>query len=360
MEKLAIHQIVAGFVEGDAISNLALRLQAIFRGWGCESEIFCPLRHIDPKMRDRARDLGAHRPQSRPGNIVLFHFSIGSETVDYFRGLPDRKMLIYHNITPGRYFHSIYDERELLLNQGRRELASLAGVPELALADSAFNAGELEEAGFGNVKVMPIILDAERLKCPPEGGILRRYRDGAKNILFVGRVVPNKRFEDLIKALYAYRSFVRGTARLLIVGSYLGLERYLALLKNLARELKLDDVLFTNHVRQDQLVAYYRVADLFLCMSEHEGFCIPLLESMYFDVPILAYRAAAVAETLGGTGVLVGEKDFRRIAEMMDLLLSDAPLREQVIGRQRERLKEFDPERLERRLRGYMAPWLPH
>lgn len=358
MPDIAIHQIVAGFVEGDAISNHALALQAIFRSWGYASEIFCPLRHIFPKMRARARDLAAHRAAARPGDLVIFHFSIGSETVDYFRELPAPRALVYHNITPGHYFHALYDERELLLDRGRRELASLAALPDLCLADSAFNAEELLAAGFKNVEVMPIIVDDALSRERPDEKFLRRWRDGLKNILFVGRVVPNKRYEDLLKAFHAYRRFIRPDARLLLVGSYIGLERYLALLKNLARELGLDNVLFTNHVRQDQLVGFYRVADLFLCASEHEGFCIPLLEAMAAGVPILAYAAGAVPETLGGSGVLYRRKDYPRIAEMMALLLANEPLRASVVARQRARLAAFDPDLLERRLKGYLARWI--
>ena len=358
MARRAIHQIVAGFVEGDAISNHALALQKIFRAWGHGSEIFCPLRHISPRMRGRARDLAAHRAEARPGDLTLFHFSIGSETVDYFRALPAPRVLVYHNITPGRWFHALYDERERILDRGRGELAGLAALPDLCLADSAFNAEELVAAGFRHVEVMPIIVGDPLARERPDEKFLRRWRDGLKNILFVGRVVPNKRFEDLLKAFAAYRRFVGRDARLLLVGSYMGLERYLALLKNLARELGLDNVLFTNHVRADQLAGFYRVADLFLCASEHEGFCIPLLEAMAADVPVLAYAAGAVPETLGGSGVLYREKDYPRIAEMMALLLADGPLRRGVVARQRARLAAFDPGLLERRLKGHLARWL--
>lgn len=358
MHKPAIHQIVAGFVEGDAISNYALALQEIFRGWGCDSEIFCPRRHIAPKMSGRAKEIGQHQSVSRKDNVVIFHFSIGSETVEYFKRIPDKKVLVYHNITPGRYYRSVYDGRELILTQGRNGLKTLAAVPDLSLADSSFNAGELVEAGYNNVRVMPIILNMDHLNCPPDKSIVNRYRDGVKNVLFVGRVVPNKRFEDLIKACHAYRLFLGREVRLLLVGSHIGLERYLALLRNMVRELKIENVLFTGHVRLDQLTAYYRVADLFLCMSEHEGFCIPLLEAMRFGVPILAYNAGAVPETLGGSGALVYEKDFPRIAELMDLVLNDAAVREGIIRRQKERLKDFDPDDLARKLKGYLAPWL--
>ena len=358
MHKPAIHQIVAGFVEGDAISNYAITLRETFRGWGCDSEIFCPRRHIAPKMSGRAKEIGQHQLVSRKGNVVIFHFSIGSETIDYFKRIPDKKVLVYHNITPGRYYRSVYDGRELILTQGRNELKALASIPDLSLADSSFNASELTEAGFSNVNVMPIILNMDHLNCPPDKSIINRYRDGVKNVLFVGRIVPNKRFEDLIKACHAYRLFLNREVRLLLVGSYIGLERYLALLRNMVRELKLENVLFTGHIRLDQLTAYYRVADLFLCMSEHEGFCIPLLEAMQFGGPILAYDAGAVPETLGGSGALVHDKDFPRIAELMDLLLNDSTVREGVIQRQRERLKDFDPALLEKKMKGYLAPWL--
>lgn len=357
--KPEIHQIVCGFQKGDAISTNAVRLQNIFRAWGYESEIFCPLRHIAPPLRDQAKDIGEHRSRSRSGNIVLYHFSIGSETVGYFKGLPDRKVLVYHNITPGHFYRGLYDERSMLLDQGRVALKELAPVPELSLADSGYNAAELEEAGYRNVKVLPIILDFAHLDRHTDETVIKRYSGDIRNILFVGRIVPNKRYEHLIMAFHAYRQFIGKPARLLLVGSYIQMERYLAYLHNLVHELKLKDVIFTGHMIQDRLVAHFRVADLFLSMSEHEGFCIPLLEAMHFSVPVMAYAAAAVPETLGGSGILFREKDYRRIAEMMDLVLDDRKIRSRVIARQNERLTTFDPVSLEKKLRGYLAQWLP-
>lgn len=356
--KPEIHQIVCGFQRGDAISTNALRLQKIFHAWGYESEIFCPLRHITPTLRSQAMDIGEHRSRSRPENIILYHFSIGSETVGYFKGLPDRKVLVYHNITPGYFYRSLYDERAMLLEQGRRALRELAPVPELSLADSMYNASELHEAGYRNVRVLPIILDFDHLDKRTDETVIKRYSGNVKNILFVGRIVPNKRYEHLIEAFHAYKRFINKPARLLLVGSYIEMERYLSYLHNVVHELRLDDVIFTGHMVQDRLVAHFRVADLFLSMSEHEGFCIPLLEAMHFSVPVMAYAAAAVPETLGGSGVLFHEKNYFKIAEMMDLMLNDQSLREHVIARQRERLAVFNPESLERKLKGYLSQWL--
>lgn len=180
--------------------------------------------------------------------------------------------------------------------------------------------------------------------------MLKRWQDGI-NVLFVGRVSPNKRFEDLILTFYYLKRLVRPDARLLLVGSARGMEPYLEFLQALVERLDLSDVIFTGHVSTAQLVAYYRCASIYLSMSEHEGFGMPLLESMHFGVPIVAYKMSAVPETLGGSGILVKGKEYAAVAELIGLLAEDGDLRARITERQRGRLQDFLPEKVEEHLR---------
>ncbi|MFH0954081.1 MAG: glycosyltransferase [Verrucomicrobiota bacterium] len=354
----AIHQLVAGFSNGDAISNEARVLRGIFRKWGFESEIFSEPRRILPELRGEAKDAAAYRAAAKPDDVVLLHLSIGSVVNDLFAQLPCRKVIKYHNITPAEFFRGLQEEIASQLLRGRDQAKRLASQAQVVMAVSKFNAGELEQWGYKDVRVLPLLLDLSRLRDRPHRGTLKRYGDGLTNILFVGRCVPNKRFEDLLAAFHYFQKYVEPASRFLHVGSFAGTERYYALLLTRARDLQLQHVEFAGSLRQDELNACYRSASLFLSMSEHEGFCIPLIESMVHDVPILAYAAAAVPETLDGAGVLFHEKRYDLVAEMMGRLVRDQALRNAVIRGQRERLARFEKRDLEGELRACLAPLL--
>ena len=162
----------------------------------------------------------------------------------------------------------------------------------------------------------------------------------------------------IIKVFYFYQKTLNPRSRLFLVGSHSGQEKYLSYLRALVRELDLRDVVFTGHVNQKKLLAYYRIADAFLCMSEHEGFLIPVLESMHFGIPVIAYDAGAVRGTLGGASILVTEKKFEEIAELVGLVIEDADLREKIVECQTRRLADFQRPVVEKRLREYLAPFL--
>ena len=345
-KSLGIHQWLPGFTSGDAISNYAIGLQEIIRSWGYRSEIFSPGRHVSPKVRNLCYDWERYKDYSDPLNTVIYHFSIGSPMSAGFRAIEDKKVLIYHNITPDKYFRAINAEKALVLYQGREELQALYDVPRLALADSEYNRMELEQWGYRNSAVLPPLLNFNGLKAKPDRKILNQYSGDLLNILFVGRIAPNKKIEDVIKVFYYYKNLVNGKSRLFIVGSFVGMEKYCSYLRAMVLELGLSNVIFTGHVTTPELAAYYRIADLFLCMSEHEGFGIPLVESMYYGVPVIAYRAAAVPYTMGDSGVLVAEKDFPAIAELIDIILTRDNIRKKIIEKQKIRLKDFSRQKI--------------
>ena len=354
----AIHQFSAGFSNGDAITNEVRALRGIFQSWGCESDIFSELKRILPELRKETRDIATAAQSIRPEDAVLLHLSIGSPVNEAFRQLRCRKALLYHNITPPEYFRGFQEQIATQLAQGRAQVKALAGVAEVNLADSAFNAAELRALGYGAVGVLPLVLDFARLRSGLSHARLRKYADGLVNILFVGRGAPNKSIDDVLAAFYYFQKYVEPQSRLIHVGSYTGLETYQSLIQTRVHEWQLANVELTGTLPQAELNACYRSARVFLSLSEHEGFCIPLIESMVHDVPVLAYAAGAVPETLDGAGVLIKEKRFDLIAEMLGRLARDQPLRDSVLAGQRARLARYEQRALAAELRQHLAPLL--
>jgi glycosyltransferase involved in cell wall biosynthesis len=285
-------------------------------------------------MVHEARPLWRYGEVSGAQTVCLFHFSIGSAAGRMAWHAPDRLVSIYHNITPGEWFLGFHSHLAGLCYHGRRELQAFAPRTELALGDSEYNRRELEAAGYQRTGVLPIVLDLRSYQGPASPVVRQLYRDGRTNFLFVGRVIPNKRIEDVIRVFALYQRRVDPRARLLLVGDYRGHERYYGRLRELVQALGARRVVFTGHVEQDDLLAYYRVADLFLCLSEHEGYCVPLVEAMELGVPVVAYATGAVPETLRGGGVLLREKQPEVVVELLHRLLSDGRLRGTVLGTQ--------------------------
>ncbi len=354
----AIHQMVAGFSKGDAISNEAIVLRNLFRSWGRESRIFTEPRHTHPDLRAESEDARTAASVCGKNDVVLLHLSIGSDVNDLFRALPCRKAILYHNITPSSYFEGMMDDVAAPLRRGREQAAALKDTADVVMAVSEFNARELREMGYRNVRVFPLMLDLSQLRGAADPVWMDQYDDGLVNVLFVGRCVPNKRIEDVLQAFYFFQTYVQPNSRFIHAGSFVGLEKYHALLLAMSSNLGLWNVHYPGAIAQDQLNALYRRAHVFLCMSEHEGFCIPLIESMIHRVPVLAYAAGAVPETLDGAGVLFREKRFDAVAEMMGRLTKDASFRAGVLRGQDERLARFTSRNLEQELKQHLATLL--
>ncbi len=352
----AAHQLVANFDEGNAIGNHILALRGLLRRWGYASDVYA--HHRSPGLQGEACEYTRYRDVSAPENVVLFHFSLATEIAEFFAGLPDRKVLVYHNITPAEYFIGVNERVAKRCWRGRFELSRLAAVADLALGDSEFNRRELEAAGFRRTDVLPILVDWTIYDLAPVRSLEAAYGRGT-NLLYVGRLAPNKRVEDLIKIYYFYRRLDPGS-RLLLVGSAVDMEVYLAACQKLAADLGvLDGVVFAGLVPQADLCTYYRLASVYLSMSEHEGFCVPLLEAMHFGVPVVAYASTGVPDTLGGAGLLVADRDFPAIAELVRRVVTEPALREALVTRQRRRLQAFDPALIGARLRGHLTDLAP-
>jgi glycosyltransferase involved in cell wall biosynthesis len=340
----AIHQLSVSAAYGDAIGGEIFTVRDALRDAGYESDVFVEL--VDARMAGEVRPYQEYREVSHPDNVVLLHFSLGSKVSALAREIDDRMVLIYHNITPAEWFapYALGIARDC--QRGRLELAALAGRAALALGDSEYNRQELEELGFAPTGVLPLIVDLARLDGPADPLVLDRFDDGRTNLLFVGRCVPNKRIEDLLRAYAYYRRCIDHRSRLIVVGEYRSFVLYFDALQALAGELGLDDVHFTGHVSQAELNAYYRVADCFVCASEHEGFCVPVFEAMYRGLPVVAYSAAAIPYSTGRGVLLLSDKDPALFAETVHQVLTDAGLRERLLARQRRALESLDRDRL--------------
>jgi len=356
---MEINQILPTFHAGDAIGDEARELQTLFLSHGFKSAIYAL--ETDPGLESEIRPFARLKGDYNRDSITVYHFGLPSEITDIFSGLPGKKVIIYHNITPAVFFHGFSKEMVHIANEGRRQLRILAVCTDLALADSSFNRDELDACGFRRTAVLPLLLDFSRYAEKPTGSLSRMLaQDESDKILFVGRVYPNKKIEDLVKTFYYYKRFVNPAARLIIAGKCGGLPGYFYPLLAMTRELALssEEVIFTGHVAFPDLLALYRHADLFLSMSEHEGFCVPLLESMYFGLPILAYKAGAMAETLGGGGVLFHRKEPAEIAELAYMLMHDRHLRSSLHAAQKKRLEAFTQEKIEALLWGHLEELL--
>jgi glycosyltransferase involved in cell wall biosynthesis len=340
----AIHQLSVSAAYGDAIGGEIFTVRDALRDAGYASDVFVEL--VDARMASEVRPYQEYREVSSPDNVVLLHFSLGSKVSALAREIDDKLVLIYHNITPAEWFapYALGIAREC--QRGRVELATLAERATLALGDSEYNRRELEELGFADTGVLPLIIDLSRLDEPADPMVLERFADGRTNLLFVGRCVPNKRIEDLLRTFAYYRRFIDHRARLIIVGEYRSFVLYFDALQALAGELGLDEVYFTGHVSQAELNAYYRVADCFVCASEHEGFCVPIFEAMYRDLPVVAYSAAAIPYSTGRGILLTDDKDPAMLAEAVHQVLTDDSLRTALLRRQRQSLAALDRERL--------------
>ncbi len=324
-----VHQVLATLGYGDAIGNEVLGIQRVLRAAGFASDIF--VETADPRLEDLTRDFRDLVRVSHPDNILIHHFSIGSKASRVSYALPDRMVLVYHNITPPEYFVGVHT---LLVRQcyhGRRELGAYVGRCDLALGDSEFNRQELEELGFPSTGVLPVVPDFSHLDGPADDAIARAFDDEWTNILFVGRVIPNKRIDNLIRFFAAYKRRYNPRARLLIVGSYGGFERYLMMLHHLVARLDVSDVHIVGHVSNAELTAYYDIADMFLCASAHEGFCVPLIEAFYKRIPVLALARTAVVATMDGAGVLYDNADPEEVAALLDLVAGDSGLQDRII-----------------------------
>ena len=346
---MIVNQGVPDAHRGDAIGDSARRVRTFLRELGHQADIYALT--VDGDLLGDVRRFDHH--SARAGDVTIFHYALPSVMTEAFRALPGGRVLQYHNVTPPHFFAGYDAGIFRLATIGREEIRQLVGHTDVALGDSDFNRRELEAFGFTNTGVFPIAVDFERIQASPRRPALEQVlSDGLLNFLFVGRIVPNKKIEDHIRLAEHYKRYVDSDYRFICVGKTDGVPRYYNAMRALAAEYRIpeDRFIFTGPVPDEDLVTYYRTADVYVSLSEHEGFCVPLLEAMAADVPVLAYASTAVPDTLGGAGVLFSPKDLEFAAELLGELAYNDDLRARVIARQRRRLADFGDERLRHEL----------
>jgi glycosyltransferase involved in cell wall biosynthesis len=327
-----VHQVLATLGYGDAIGNEVLGIQRALHAAGYESEII--VETADPRLEPLTTDYRDVVGEVGEDDLLVHHFSLGSRASRTAFALPARMALIYHNITPPEYFLGVHPQLVRQCFHGRRELLAYRSRCEIALGDSEFNRQELESLGFPRTDVLPVVPDFTHLDVAPDRRILETYDDERTNVLFVGRLIPNKRPDNVIRYFRAYQALYDRPARLLLAGSYGGFDNYRAELLALTVAIGAENVEILGQVTNAELTALYDVADLFLCASEHEGFCVPLIEAFYKRVPVLAFAATAVPATMDGGGVLYTSTDPRVVAGLMQGVLTLDAAEEEVLRRQ--------------------------
>lgn len=346
---MKIIQMLTNLNYGDAIGNDVLALHRTFQAMGHESVIMAATIH--ERLADEATPIAPERIDDRC--VVLMHKGAGDFISGMFASLRGKKVLVYHNITPPG-FYAPYDlVFAWNLWRGRRQVSRMADGIDEAWGDSRYNCEELVRLGVprSKVRVLPILMDFSKYDGIPDPQVAKALGEqkGAK-LLFVGRIAPNKKQQDVIKVFYEYRKRFDERAQLYLIGGWMGNEKYYAKLRGFIADLGIDGVHMPGHVSDEEMLAYFRGADAFVCMSEHEGFCVPLLEAMYCGVPVLAHAASAVTETMGNHDLLFAQKDYAAISQALHRALTDEAFRNLILRQQARNLARYASERTKARL----------
>jgi glycosyltransferase involved in cell wall biosynthesis len=354
-----VDQVIPSLASRDAIGVHTMNLMHALRAAGFESDVYYGT--CTPDLAPHAHPIAA-LGRARHDRVLLYQASIGSPIFDTFSTRPERKLVNYHNITPSELLAAWEPSVAFETSLGRAQLERLAPHCELAVAVSRFNEQELVDAGYRRTAVAPLLIDMTTSAAPPDQRLAAKLAAdkaaGGVDLLYVGKISPHKAPHDLVKMLSVYRRVYDPAARLRLVGSPLG-ERYAPALGAFVHELGLDeDVTVTGSVSPAELEAYWRAADVYVSASEHEGFGVPLVEAMAHEVPVVAYGAAAVPETVGDAGLVLSSKEPLRFAAAVARAAGDAVLRTRLIGAGRRRAEDLALGRSTARLLELLRPFI--
>lgn len=338
---MRIFQLLPSLSFGDAVGNDTLAMKELIASMGVETEIYAL--DIGKKLPEKCAKNFLDMPEVAADDIVIYHMASACEPIHQFLlKAKCHKIMLYHNITPGKFYEPYDPIAFANVTTSRRDLVKMKDTFEMCITVSDYNKQDLREAGYTcPIIVMPILIPFEDYKKQPDNDVIAKYKDGWTNIMFLGRIAPNKCYEDIIAAYAMYKKYINPQSRLLLVGNTDGTPRYYDRLQRYVDAIGVEDVIFTGHTSFPAILAYYKVADVFLCMSEHEGFCVPLVEAMTFDVPIIAYNSSAIPWTLGQSGIVLDNKKPDEVACAIDYLLTHSKLKQSIILKERERLADF-------------------
>lgn len=339
---MRVIQLAPTISYGDAVGNDIMALHELLMKMGYPAEMYAE--NIHKLLAGKVKHFSKF-PKLDNEDIVIYHLSTGTDLNYKLAELDCRKIMIYHNVTPPKFFRGYDPVAVSLTEEGLKGMRFLADKVDYCLADSDFNKQNLIDAGYKcPIDVLPILIPFDDYLQTPAASVMSRYSDDRTNILYTGRIAPNKKVENVIAAFSMYKRYYDNRSRLLLVGSYNEKDSYYRKVKAYAESLSTPDIIFTGHIKFDEILGYFRSADFYLCMSEHEGFCVPLVEAMFFDIPIIAYDKCAVPWTLGGSGMLLETNDPLEVAGVIAHLKNDSGLRDTVLENQRIRLRDFQHE----------------
>jgi glycosyltransferase involved in cell wall biosynthesis len=342
-----VHQLVASAVPGDAVTDQAFAWRTVLRYWGHQSEVIAE--HVHPALVGQVRSVARDRLLER--DAVVLHYAVWSHALERFLEAPGPRVLCYHNVTPGDLLRKHNPALADLCDQARAALPQFRGQCAVVVADSDFNARDLRESGIEEAAIVPLLLN-----------IPTRVRDRTGGpdpvILSVGRLAPNKRVEDTLKAFALYQRYRSPRATLVHVGPYHEFDGYRRQLARLAERLEVRRVRFTGRVSREERDAWYQRASAYICSSIHEGFCAPVVEALANGVPVVARAAGAVPETLGAAGILLDDDEPALYAEALHEVVSSQPTRAELARAAERRLAELAPTRVADRLKTALAPVL--
>jgi glycosyltransferase involved in cell wall biosynthesis len=357
----ALHQFVPALLPRDATGDHTLALRDTLRGAGWESDIYVEAAHDE--LQGEATSFEEYPARARAGDVLLYQMGTASPVAEFLLGRPETLVLDYHNITPGSFYEGWEDHTAETVTRARRQVAALAPRASLGIADSSFNAAELSRLGCRATAVVPILvaLDPDGPEVDPD--VRRRLaadHGEATVLLFVGRLSPNKSQHRLVEALWLFRRWYDPGARLHLVGPAVT-PTYVAAVFSLAEELGLSGaVRHGEDLSPGELAAWYADADVFVCLSEHEGFCIPLLEAMQAGLPVVAYGAGAVSETVGDAGLVIPSARPSVVAAAVDRVRTDSALARHLVGAGHRRLEAFSMVRTRDRFIEVLTPLAGH
>lgn len=336
-----VNQFVPALAQRDAVSDHALQLNELFRACG-RAQLF--YEHADPHSARLGKHHREYRNSPDRHTVNLLHLSIGTGLVAVVERTGAPLVINYHDITPSRFFEPFDREVAHLLRSGRQQLSRLAPAASGAWADSVYTQKELMGCGYRRTAAIPILIDPSRFLTRPSATLVERIRttkDQGPDLLFVGRLAPNKKIEDLINLLHVYDRYVGRGGRLFIVGARsAGLTSYWTALERHAQALLGDRAVFVGSIDDEDLAAYYSTCDVYVSMSEHEGFGVPYVEAMHHGLPILALGRAATEETVGGAGIVLERRDYLEFALALHRIFTHSPLRHSLIlGAARQRVR---------------------
>ena len=348
-ESRRIFQVLYALNYGDGVSNDVIKKHRLLQSMGYESYIYC--RWKDSRVASLCSDIRAMQP--RKNDILIHHFSGPSVITEYVQAADCVKVLQYHNVTPPRFF----SDSAAGLSDGEKQLQEIKGLYDYFLCVSEFNANDLRRLGVATkIDILPIIMDFDAIRSAPFHDL--RASDGEIIFLFTGRFAANKRQEDVIDIFDFYYNHINKNSFLYLVGNVAEYPERAHMLRTKLETLRCNShVIFTGKVTDAELYNYYKNADAFICMSEHEGFCIPLLESMAAGAVTMAYNACAVAETMRGAGILTDTKAPEALARCLHIALTDNEIREAIRQKQFAVVESYSLAQARKTLEKLIAKW---